>query len=135
MTDAGGVFNELIGPANALDRGGDSLGGVEIHDDAAVAAFQDVIFQGDDQISFFSVFLMAGFVDGFREAGVDDGDIETLVAENIRRCDRDAVQLAETEQGNLLFAIFSKGADDLGLADFEEVRLILDGDTFGRPRG
>ena len=72
------VFDELVRPADPLDRRVDA-GVVEIFNHrGAEAVEQDVVFEGADDFAFPGEFLEHGGVERLDEARVDERDRESL---------------------------------------------------------
>ena len=127
----GRVLDELIGPANPDDRGGDAFQAEQLQHGRAVPAHQDVVLDRDDEVGLVTVSFVRGRIQRFGKARVDDGDVVAIGCQLLRGLAGDGVHRSETEDGDFALVIIGEGLDDLRLADFEQFGFFLDGHALG----
>ena len=119
--DGGGaVLHELVGPADAGDRGGNAGGGEVFHHGAAEAVHEDVVFERADDLDLRGEGLDAGGVERLDPAGIDESDAEALGFQLLLGDFGDFHHRTEGDEGDI-----GAVGEDLGLADLHEHGLVL----------
>ena len=114
----------MVGPADPDDRGLDAAIREFLDHGAAETAGQDVVFHGDDDFRAAGEELDGVAVERLDRAGIDDRGGEALRFEFLRGFQRHGQSAPRPRMTDLRAVL-----DHLGLADFDERGLGLDGDA------
>src|SRR4051812_28571458 len=79
--DRRGVLDKLVGPTDANQGRGEVLFAEQFENSAAIAAHQDVVFQGDDDIGRTAKEFSGACINRLEETRIDDGTIKALLRE------------------------------------------------------
>ena len=104
VIDTRGVFDELVGPADADHRCVNPFLAEEFEHRTAVAAHEHVVFERDDDFRHVGELFGEFRVNRLGEARIDDGAVETFGGELSGGLLRDGLHVAERKERDLVAA-------------------------------